>query len=1621
MKKYILSLLFSLFAISIFSQINKFSPIEEEFIKELETFMESSFSKEKEVHQTSKEFIEVFMAGTYSAEQKKKIIETCNFMLKKRAKPYPNFYSFLGSLIAFSNHSKMSEIYSSWINGYTIILKNKNIRYANAYCTQTISLLLEKKLYQSASVEWKLATDNYRYTIKDNYPYVEIYNNDLISSSKGDSTVIKNTNGYADPIKYSFEGTGGTIGWERAGFSRDQTHATFSKYHLNLKSSSFRADSVEFLNLAYYPEPMLGSLVEKILANVDSSRATYPRFDSYQSIFEIKDIYPEVDYRGGFSQHGAKFIGSGNKDIDANLYFYKDGQLSMKCSSKLYVFKTDNIIGKNVASVYYFEGDSIYHPGLLLKYYVKKREINLIRDDDPKSMSRSPFFNSYHKIDMDFEQLTWSMDSSNVNMGRMFGSNVSKANFESSDYFRESRYNEIWVDDNVHPLVALRRYAAERGSEEFYLEEFAGYLHQSLTNTRHMCLALSYRGLIEYDIASEKISIKERLHKYLKSRVGKVDYDVIQLESQHDLKDVPNAKLDLESMDLQLYGVPRVQVSDSQNVTFFPRGRQLKVKQDRDFEFDGVIDAGLFTFYGEEFYFGYKDFKIDLDSIDSLKIKVQSFEEDEYGVKQLVEVNNVIENVTGYLLIDDPENKSSVKNFPQYPIFSSNKESYIYYDQGNIQNGVYDRERFYFAIEPYELDSLNSFRTNSLSFTGKFVSAGIFPDFDETLEVQDDYSLGFTRISGSDGYPVYGGKGTFYDTVNMSNQGLIGSGKVVYLNSYAYSKEFIFLPDSMNALAESYQIEEQMASEGVEYPTVEALDVNIHWEPYNDLWETEQNDSAIYMYDRRAKLFGGLEFSPTGLTGWGDFVFGDAQISSDNFVFKQAEVFADSSDFALLSDSTEFGDMAIKTSNINAYVNFNEERADFKSNDLMTVVEFPQNKYIAYLDGFSWDMKEEKIDLGSTVEIEDPTEGMFIGSQFFSMKPSQDTLNFIAPDATYDLDSFKIRCMNVPFIRVADGIVYPGEEGKITIVEDAEMEPLKDARIVTNDTSRYHEMYNVDVKISGRYEYEGKGKIDFVNALETLQTIELERIYADTTDTAVQTIANGVIPLKDSFLLSPEFRFYGDVTLYASEKDLSFNGGAQIMHACPSIGTHWIYFDGKIDPFKVMVPIGDTIREKDGGNLYTAIYQTLDSAHVYPAFFSRRKRERDMPMVEAKGYLTFDPVLGNYKVASKEKIARPDTAGNMIALQKDFCVAYSEGSIDYGVDLGQVKIESYGSITHNIQESVTDIEASVALDFFFAPSLLKPMADTIGNNSVLANTDLTTELYPVILNNILVKEDADKLMEEISLYGQFKKLPDEMEHTIFLSNVNLQWDTVGKAFRSVGQIGVGNILSRTVNKTVDGYVEIAKRRSGDRVVVLLEISDRDWYFFSYQAEVMSAYSTDSEFNSYIEDQKEKKRKVKTKRKEAKYVYEIGSEEMKDIFIRRFKNEIPEEDFVEDIDIDDDIILDDDLLDDDILDDDLLDDDVIEEDTSDDTDDDLFEDESGTDDNMMILDDLSKKERKQRDKERKKKEKERKKKLEDEKSKKDKSEFEDEFDPIDDDDLFDDEGTPDDSDDDLFND
>ena len=112
-----------------------------------------------------------------------------------------------------------------------------------------------------------------------------------------------------------------------------------------------------------------------------------------------------------------------------------------------------------------------------------------------------------------------------------------------------------------------------------------------------------------------------------------------------------------------------------------------------------------------------------------------------------------------------------------------------------------------------------------MAFDGTFVSSGIFPEFEEKLRLQEDYSLGFIRETPSDGFKIYGDKATYDNEIRLSNKGLQGTGEINFLTSHAVSNEITFLPETVKALAQEYTNTRQEADgELPEVPLVKGVD-----------------------------------------------------------------------------------------------------------------------------------------------------------------------------------------------------------------------------------------------------------------------------------------------------------------------------------------------------------------------------------------------------------------------------------------------------------------------------------------------------------------------------------------------------------------------------------------------------------------------------------------------------------------------------------------------------------------------------------------------------------------------------------------------------------------------------
>ena len=1480
----LISCVFILFQASA-QELKKFSDEPDAFISDFETFMKKNITPGNE--EILKSYLDLWKQDTLgfmTNDEKQRIIDISNSLLKRKARSYPYFGDFMHSIISIRNSGMPTDKYHQWQEGLSNLLDQRRVSLTKTegFLEFTINLLDSGFIYLSSSTIWKASRPDYDFVNDKKNFLVKFGETDLVCYSKRDSINLYDTKGAYNPVENLWQGEGGLVTWERGGYSSDSVFARLSDYSIDMSRSEYTAENVVFTNKYFFNNSPTGIMTDKVKYIQSTGDATYPRFDSYQKNFRIKNLYKDIDYEGGLSMQGAKLIGTGDKQENAIISVFRKDTLLLEANSGYFAFKADRINGINTSVVIHLDQDSIFHPGLDFRYVVPSKELTLSRTD--RFTSQSPYFDSYHNIDMSFEQLDWKTDEPVMHFRAPIGATIGIANFESANFFNYDWYMKMQGMDEVHPLILIRSFARKIKSEEFYAEDFANYLHMPAYLVKQMLMRMSVAGFVFYDTNTEMATIKPKLHTYIAASVSKIDYDVINIPSRTKAP-VENATFNLQNFDLTINGIPQIFVSDSQNVIIIPKRDRIIMKKNRDFQFDGTVIAGLFTFEGSNFFFSYDSFKINLQNVDELQIKYRTGAVDNFGKPEISDINNVIQHITGELLIDRPDNKSGRENFPQYPIFNSKENSYVFYDRPDIQSGAYTQNDFYFEIEPYIMDSLDNFNKNSMVYNGEFISAGIFPPIRQQLSLQSDKSLGFKHLTPDEGLPLYGGKGNFKNKLEMTNNGLRGNGTITYLTSTTYSDDIIFYPDSTNANATSFNIVRK--TEEPQFPMVSSENNYIHWLPYADEFNVIKKDNDFTIFNDTTHLAGNLKLEPTGLSGSGRMNLRNSELTSDLFTYKADEIFADTSDFYLKSLHTS--GFTVLTDNVKSHIDYREQKGYFDSNEDFSLVNFPENRYVSYLDYFIWDMTKKEMAMGSKKqsstgqppanEDEEP-----VGPTYISMHPDQDSLSFVSPLAYYDYKSNLIKATDVRYIDVADARIYP-DSGKVVIEQDARMQPLENARVKANMLTKYHKFHSSTINIYGRKSYDGFANYDYVDENGSIQNIHFKQIGVDKN---LQTVASGELFEPDEFKLSPYYSYVGKVYLEAGKPFLTFDGAVKIEHNCDRLTPGWLDFKCEINPNKIYIPVPEQPMDINKAKIYAGLFVYYDSVHIYPAFMTPRKNYSDQNIVPVSGFLYYDKPTRLYKIASMEKLIDRDIPGNYLSLHREECELYGEGKLNLGFDLGLVKVQTAGNVRHNINNNTTVFDIIMGMDFYFDSKIMQIMANELDSIPDAPPVDLNSTTYNRGIIELAGKARAQAFKDELNLFGTVKSIPDELKHTLAFNYLKLEWNPDSRSYMSVGKIGIGSINNIQINKLVDGFIEIQVKRSGDVCDIYLEV-DRKWYYFGYTRGVMQVLSSNDEFIDPIIALKPKERKQKVRNKGGmSYIYMVSTDRKKTLFYRRYQ-------------------------------------------------------------------------------------------------------------------------------------
>ena len=1485
-KLVILSLIIRiLLPVNLYSQLKSpFTGDPVKYKEELTAFMGPNLKDDQK--ETLNTFLASWESKAFSDEDMIRIIDLTSQFYGRSMRPVPHMNNFLTTINTYIRKRGESEFLSSWLTGLSEIVFNPrvSIESIDRYIKNTELMITDNILSQMSTMRWKVKNSALKF-IHDTVFKVLVTNATLVCASLKDSTEIYDVSGTYYPEIMEFHGTKGIVTWEKAGYSRDDVFAEISDYVINTARNSFTVDSARLTHSTYFKTPVYGLLSDQSTTFRDKERADYPRFETYTREFSIKNIYEGINYEGGLAFEGSTVKGNGSSIWPAKITISRKDTLSITIKSAEFIFSKVGLSSSESSCALYLGTDSIYHSNLGFSYNATQRQVNFIRGNNP--VSKSPYYDSFHKLDMYFELLSWNLKESKIIISRARGATLGQALFESASFFDANFFMQMAGIDEYHPLIRLKKFAEWYYSETFPVEEFARWLNKPVDAVTGLCIDMANKGFIFYDRKYNEITLKKKVDDFLNSYAKKKDYDVLRILSETKAP-VDNAILDLTDFRLTVNGVSGIYLSDSQRVAIYPRNRQVVIGKNRNMDFDGVVEAGLFTVFGHDFSFNYDTFKISLTNIDSIRVAVETEEKDVYGNPVIKDIDNLIQMTTAELYIDDPNNKSGLKSLDQYPIINDTTYSYIYYDKMPGLENMYQRDKFYFRIDPFTFENIDHFTTESMNLEGEFTGGNILKPTRENLVIKENNSLGFDMDIPEEGIDVYEEKGMLFDSISLSNDGLVGIGTLNFLTSTIKSKEIRMYPDSVIVHADTFSMEKD--DKGL-FPELESKDVSIKWfTNKGELTAKNNKGENFFMFNNETQLDGNLKLTRSSLTGSGIINTPESRITSNNLSFTSGSIRADTSDYYLKSAST--GGYTFIAENAAADVNFDLRTASFHLNTDTSMVKFPEIQYICTMTDFVYNMDTKVLNMEQKGRsdrellsrdrlirldfnnLDKPT--------FFATNVIGDTLAFSSWKGSYHLEEEYIEAENVNYIHIADALIQP-ESGKITINRRAKIGQLQNATIAVNNR---HLLHSAKVTIESTKKYSGSAVYDYIDDNGNIHNISFSELTVDT----LATSGRGYVPASQNLMLSSAFSFTGDVNLYARKDQLLFTGAAGIVHNCDALKTYSVRFKSYIDTKNVMIPIGEKPRDINDNLVFTGSFVNLDSLHIYPAFLSEQKSWADVGLVNANGYLYFEKARNRYMITSLEKIADQTLHGGMITLDKDFCILSSEGKINFGTNFDLAKMSSAGKVIHGIDSGKVDIQALLGFDFHFSTEALTMMSDRIKLMPTLKPVNLNSELYNKGMKDLVGIEAANMLKENLDLYGTSRSLPKEFNFEIFLNDVNLYWNESSSSFRSRGRIGIGFIGVQPVNVYVDGFIEIQRRRSGDMFDIYLKADESTWYYFSYIRGNMMVQSADINFNTYIADLKQKIRKHPNSTVRIPYTYMISVEDRLERFLRRMMGE-----------------------------------------------------------------------------------------------------------------------------------
>lgn len=1229
-----------------------------------------------------------------------------------------------------------------------------------------------------------------------------------------DSVFIDHVSGHFIPQDSKVMIQEAKVYWDRRGMAKDSLYATLGACEIDLGDHRFVAENVELTNTYLFQNKVMGKLVNGAEPSTAKS-PVYPHFISYKSDYQLMNEKHHYEITSGFGVKGGRFLGIGDKNNRAEIVFYRKDAPVIKLNSKQFFLSKDQISSNDAGINIYVGTDSIYHQKMAFLYKLDERIVRAGRTND--RISKSAMTNTLQRMDMFINSVFWHVDSTEV---YFLNDKYQELALMSGRYFEQEIFDRFKGLNSVNPLDKLYGITSMYDDgQPIPIDEIQAEMEIPKKYVVHLLMDLASLGYAYVELDLDRARFNQKFRHLVESEHKEIDYDVITFHSQKD----SNVKsvLDLDSLTLKTSNLGFANISEKNRVKFYPDTGEMQFTENLDFKFDGKINLGTFNFLGDQYSFVYDDYIVKMDGLQKMNFSVPAIKPRSDGKYYLERVKTPVDSLRGALLIDEPDNKSGVIDAVEYPILESSRETYVFYDRPEIEDSVYAREQMYVRLYPFTLDSLNLLNGRKLDFPGTLFSNGIFPEFDETVKVQDDYSLGFEHETGEGGYPLYN-KGQYYQKINLNMKGLTGEGNFTYLNADVLSSDIHFYPDSLAARASDFEIKGQ---EDVDYniPDVVADTAYVLWQTRRDsLFATAVPNNPFRMYNNYMQYEGTILMTPQALMGSGQGVYPSGKVLSEAFTFTSTEVISDSMKVWIRDNSDAEFDMEMPI--VSGRINIPESRGELTVMDEMDYVYFPKNHYMAWVQDINWQMEDKQMEM---------SRGDGEAFLMQSTLASQDSLKFTAGKIRYSQITDEIEAYEVDSLEIADALIYP-DSARVTILNDGQMGGLMNARMYVNKYNKKHYLDQAQLIVDSQNKYSGSAVYQYTDVDGLQHPVLFNDIYVDSTTLATRAV--GQIKADEGFMLNPYFSFFGETELTGEHDNLTFRGYVGITNYCNNIETGSIPINMFVDPGKVEIEPG--IIDQAVGNsqfMFNGIY--VQDSIFTAAFMSQDSTLVNKRFIGAQGKVYYDEAVGAYTVRRDPN----DTQSEEILYFNDECRMEARGRINFNDPEKTLGMNVFGDLSFDLNNKNFEVkDLAMGLNFHFNSKLL---------DIIHGDVELSTTTKEVTMENKALKLALDELAPGKKLdddSGLLRGVPSEMKHTLFLNNVPLKWHKELGFFESENEIGLAMVDGKLVNKTLKGKLEIKKGRSMDEITLYFVCDNDNYYYFRYRDNVMDFYSNNTE-------------------------------------------------------------------------------------------------------------------------------------------------------------------------------